>query len=145
MLVGASIVLALGWRGGSSVVGPSRWGRVALVASGSGDLLLVLAVAVAFISGAANAPWLDPALVAGQAVIFVATAGAATIMRRSGSLTGAARWAFLALAAVDAVGVTLGLASGASLVFLMVVVVARPVVVLVAGTALLLHRRTAEQ
>lgn len=140
VLLGASVLLAVGRRGEAGIVGPRRWFRAALAASGTGPLLLVLVSVLTFATGGSGRVGTIVALGTGQLLICIASVVTAVAVIRGDALTGAAQWAFLAPAVVDAVAVVLVLSSSGIIVFSVFVVVVRPVAVAAVGATLVAQR-----
>lgn len=145
----AFIILATGTAGELGVTAQSPAGRAALIAWGTRDLVFLLLAAIPFPVPLESA--LGQLFIAVQLLFAIAAIVAAIQVIRARVLSGAARWAFLPIAAIDclfaAISNPLPFATGAAL-SVMLALSARPteflypVLTLLAAIAFLLWGRT---
>lgn len=147
VLMGAAVMLAIGRRGEPGIVGPSQGNRLALILAGAPGIL-VAAVALLTVSiGAPAFAWSTVLVIGTQVLVLVASSAAARAAVRAHVLTGAARWALVALVAVDAAALLAYLVPavlsgvGGGVASLFVLLVARPAVVVAIGVVLVATRR----
>ncbi|WP_133765065.1 hypothetical protein [Amnibacterium kyonggiense] len=117
------------------LIGRGRLRRLAVILSGSGPLLLVLAFGLSWTTAAA------PLLVAVQLLSAAGTLGVAAALPRSDSRVAAVRAGFVLIALLDAVGLVLVALPNASPAAQFVIAFLRPVAVALTGLLLCASRR----